>query len=154
MNDCLLNETLTLLYDTDSLHLKLAPAILTTSELRLLLGKGIVTDFGADMPCQLGVNITGMPNWTKNYNTSYTDDGYFRLVAPISLDIKCVNSNTEGDEFEQVTTLILNLDTSFGLSVKYGMTVHFDIYELNVEYVEDTDTTVKLQSTRLIKYEI
>ena len=100
INDCLLNETLSALYDAGVLHLTIAPSVLTTSELRLLLGKGVVDDFGAGSQCQMGINITDLPLWQKNSEPSVAENNYFILNAPLDIDIMCQNSTANSTVFE------------------------------------------------------
>ena len=53
INDCSVNELLYSLYGADLLHLKIENPKVTTTLLRALLGKDIITVFGAEQPCQL-----------------------------------------------------------------------------------------------------
>ena len=94
-----------MLYNGDKLHLTVAPAVLTTSKLRILLGKGVKTDFGADQPCSVTINVEAMPYWDKHYDQVNVTNSYWILDMPISLDFKCLNENTPTTEFEQVTSL-------------------------------------------------
>ena len=61
INDCTVNELLLQLYEADMLHIPLKSGKLTTSALRILLGKDIVNQFGADMPCKLVISPEEVP---------------------------------------------------------------------------------------------
>mmetsp|Transcript_8091 Transcript_8091/g.9661 ORF Transcript_8091/g.9661 Transcript_8091/m.9661 type:complete len:86 (+) Transcript_8091:1007-1264(+) len=75
--------------------------LLTTTELAILLGRGITKSFGGGQPCSITVTPGGdaAPMITKSL------DGYFIVNWDIDLDIKCVPSNSTTGEFIEAVIL-------------------------------------------------
>lgn len=53
-------------------------------------------------------------------------------------------------EYEQATTLDLDVSANFNANITYGVTVHFEIYDLDVKYTGFEDSNIKMQSKFLI----
>jgi len=152
INDCTFNELLFTLYEAGLFNITLAnPKLLTTSNLRLLLGKGIVNTFGANQPCTMQVWPSGgfAPNITKNFESvSYSRGNNFAIDTPFSADIKCLNTST-GD-FEQATTLDLEFKAQFNFNVSYSVLLKFEVYEMTLKLVDTVDTNISISSNFVI----
>lgn len=59
INDCTVNELIFSIYEAGLLNITIKNPKLTTSELKLLLGKGIVDTFGANQLCSMTVTPAG-----------------------------------------------------------------------------------------------
>ena len=72
------------------------------------------------------------------------------LNTKTAWDIMCINGNTNGTEFEQATTMLIDLNTNLNANVTYGITVGLELYTIDLTYTESIDTNIKMQSKLLI----
>lgn len=127
------------------MHLPLKMPIITTSKLRVLVGKDIVTQFGAGQPCEIIVSPKALPvikKQVENYD-KYSPDNFWILDTSLALDIKCQKESGTG-EYEQATTLNLDVSANFNANITYGVTVGFELYKLDVKYTSNEDSNIKV----------
>ena len=145
VNDCSVNEFIFTLYEAGMLSLPVKSAKLDTSLVGLLVGPDLVRQFGSHQPCELTLTPRELPQFTKNYaSKDYSEDNYWELATPLAIDIKCVNSTAESDEYMQATTLLMDFSTKFNMNITYQINVGFEIYDLSLKYTADEDSHVNV----------
>ena len=84
--------------------------LITTTSLKLLLGKNIEKKFGYNQPCSITVSPSGdAPAFTKNFD-------FYTLETNINMDFKCLD-NTTGLYLQAVTLQIaLDMDVDFNIA--------------------------------------
>lgn len=74
------------------------------------------------------------------------------LDTKLALDILCIKANQT--EFEQATTLLLDVSTNFNANVTYQVTVGFEMYTLDVQYTGYENATIDMASKIRVNTEI
>ena len=87
---------------------------------------------------------TELPKIQKQFVSyeAYSPDNYWILDTTLALDIQCQRVNET--DFEQATTLLLDVSSNFNANITYGVTVGLEMYTLDVDYKGDIDSTIDL----------
>ena len=76
---------------------------------------------------------TTLPKIGKHFASyEYSPDNYWILDTTLALDIQCQRVNET--DFEQATTLLLDVNSHFNANITYGVTVGLEMYTLDVKY--------------------
>ena len=95
------------------------------------------------------------PQFTKNFvSVDYDPGNYWSLETPINADIKCRHENSTTGEFEQATTLQLDLTLHFNMNVTYSVLLQLEIFDLDLKYNGAIDSNISLQSAILIQQKL
>ena len=148
VNDCAFNELVFTLYSAGLLHLPIRGGPINTSYLALLVGTDLIREFGAGQPCEILISPTELPQFAKNSTTfDYSESNFFILDTQIAMDIKCQNYTEDSNglddtddveiEYTQAATLIMDLNTHFHMNMTYNVNLGFQIYDLELKYIED-----------------
>ena len=77
-----------------------------------------------------------------SFETASSPDNYWILDTSLALDIQC--QKVHETDFEQATTLLLDVSSHFNANITYGVTVNFEMYDLDLTYKGDKDSTIHL----------
>ena len=85
----------------------------------------------------------------------YDENNYWILDdSMLEMDIKCQNKTAGSEEYEQATTLMLDLTTHFKINITYGITLHVNIYKLSISYTGSKDSVIDVQADATVNSEL
>ena len=76
------------------------------------------------------------------------------MDTKLAVDIKCQNATAASTEFEQATTLLLDLQTHFNTNMTYNVNLGLEFYQLDVTYVGSEDSHFELKSIEKINKKV
>ena len=66
----------------------------------------------------------------------------------------CQNKTATTDEYQQATTLLLDIETNFNLNVTYSVKMEAEFYKLNIKVVDSYDSNFEVLSLFSMNFKI